>query len=229
MTAPTEKGTQAPPPPQQIWVFQQNKSGEGKIKGIRRHGGEAFNLEVVSINQSLPPFIDDADSRLPDPLGADLVLDYLRHPDLSHALAEKCLHLAIPMIAAGKKPPVGKALTPRVCCALTQKEGLGGYGLHFGLPEYEVIVEEGQIIALRTLRGAPCGATWDAGQRMVGLSAQESAARIGLETQFSCKANPADWDPITGKSPVHIAAELHKAALVRALINSRSRTNGSHA
>jgi hypothetical protein len=157
------------------------------------------------------------------------VLDYLRHPDLSHALAEKCRHLGIPMIASGKKPPVGMALTPRTCCALTQKEGLGGYGLHFGLPEYEAIIEDGRIVALKTLKGAPCGATWDAGQRMVGLSVEAAVGRIGLEAQFGCVANPADWDPITGKSPVHIAAELHKAALLRALINSRSIAGGSHA
>ena len=41
--------------------------------------------------------------------------------------------------------------------------------------------------------------------------------RIGLEVQFFCIADPAGWDPIGGKSPVHMAGELHKAALIRAL------------
>ncbi len=37
------------------------------------------------------------------------------------------------------------------------------------------------------------------------------------ETQFFCTANPAGWDPIYGKSPVHFAGEIHSAALRRAL------------
>jgi len=38
-----------------------------------------------------------------------------------------------------------------------------------------------------------------------------------LETQYFCAANPAGWDPMYGKSPVHFAGEIHKAALNRAL------------
>jgi len=45
----------------------------------------------------------------------------------------------------------------------------------------------------------------------------EAPVRIGLETQFFCTANPAGWDPMYGKSPVHFAGELHKAALLKAL------------
>ncbi|GEM_PF-3042400 len=41
--------------------------------------------------------------------------------------------------------------------------------------------------------------------------------RIGLETQFFCAADPAGWDPIYGKSPVHFAGDIHNAALQKAL------------
>jgi hypothetical protein len=67
------------------------------------------------------------------------------------------------------------------------------------------------------VRGAPCGATWDAALRMVGLPAEDAAVRIGLEVQYFCAADPSAWDPISGKSPVHLAAEFHKAALKKAL------------
>jgi hypothetical protein len=49
------------------------------------------------------------------------------------------------------------------------------------------------------------------------LTAQQAVARIGLETQYYCTADPAGWDPIHGKSPVHLAAELHEAALKKAI------------
>jgi hypothetical protein len=80
-----------------------------------------------------------------------------------------------------------------------------------------VQVGEGRIAGIRVLRGAPCGATWDAASRVLGMPADDAAVRIGLETQYFCAANPAGWDPMYGKSPVHFAGEIHKAALNRAL------------
>lgn len=78
-------------------------------------------------------------------------------------------------------------------------------------------VSEGKIASVGVLRGAPCGATWEAAARVIGMEVEEAAVRIGLETQFFCTANPAGWDPMYGKSPVHFAGELHKAALLRAI------------
>lgn len=82
-------------------------------------------------------------------------------------------------------------------------------------------VEE-RIVSLRVVRGAPCGATWDAASRMVGLPVREALIRIGLETQYFCTANPAGWDPLFGKSPVHFAGDIHAVALRRALENPSS-------
>jgi len=49
------------------------------------------------------------------------------------------------------------------------------------------------------------------------LSVDEALAGIGLKTQYFCAADPAGWDPISGNSPVHLAAEIHRKALLRAL------------
>lgn len=203
--------------PQHIWVYQQHQSALGKIKAIEQYSPEEIELHIISIDDTLPPVIDDATGILPDPQGADLVLDHLKHPDLSYYLAEKCRRLKIPVVASGKKPPMEEALTPRTCCALTHQEGLGPYGKRYGQPEYRVGVENGIVQTVETTRGAPCGATWDAARRIIGLPVEEARIRIGLETQFFCVADPSSWDPIGGKSPVHIAAELHKAALATAL------------
>lgn len=72
-------------------------------------------------------------------------------------------------------------------------------------------------MSIEILHGAPCGATWEAAARILGLDVDEAPVRIGLETQFFCTANPAGWDPMYGKSPVHFAGEIHKAALLKAL------------
>jgi hypothetical protein len=94
---------------------------------------------------------------------------------------------------------------------------LGLYGERFGAPEFSVEVADGMIVRIEAVRGAPCGATWEAAARIVGMPLEEAIVRIGLETQFFCVADPAGWDPIYGKSPVHFAGEIHKAALKRVL------------
>ncbi len=81
------------------------------------------------------------------------------------------------------------------------------------MPEFNVTVENDKITAIHVLRGAPCGATWKAVEKVTGLPVDEAIVRIGLEVQFFCSADPASWDPITEKSPVHTAGKLHSAAL----------------
>lgn len=110
-TQMTPKRTIAPSR-QRILVFQQNGSGEGKIAGLRKYGGESLALESISIDQTLPAVIDNTAAYLPQNFQADLVLDFLKHPDLSHDLALICTRRNIPIIASGKKTSVEGALTP---------------------------------------------------------------------------------------------------------------------
>ena len=89
--------------PQKILVFQQNGSGESKIRGIRKYGKDIFVIETISIDESLPPIIDNTSDYLPKDISADLVLDFLMHPDLSYDLAVLCAEREIPVVASGKK------------------------------------------------------------------------------------------------------------------------------
>jgi len=97
---------------QRILVFQQNGSGEKKIEGIRRYGDGLFEIDIVSINVSLPPIIDDAGEFIPQDIRTDLVLDYLKHPDLSFDLSMVCQSKKIPVVASGKKLRVKGTFTP---------------------------------------------------------------------------------------------------------------------
>jgi len=100
------------PAQQRILVFQQRGSGEKKIQGILRHGQGRFALNTVSIDGVLPPILDETDGLLPNTLEADVVLDYLVHPDLSHDLAKQCIDSGIPVIAPGKKLRMKGVLSP---------------------------------------------------------------------------------------------------------------------
>lgn len=90
-------------PPQNLLIFQQNGSAESKIKGIEKYGDGRFFLQVVSIDTPLPPIIDDTSTYLSEDFSADLVLDFLQHPDLSHDLARMCQERNIPIVSSGKK------------------------------------------------------------------------------------------------------------------------------
>lgn len=108
------KGQSQKPAPevQNILVFQQNGSGDKKIEGVRRYGNNCFSLEIVSIDAHLPTVIDDTKEYIPRDIEADLVLDYLKHPDLSYDLAVVCRDKKIPVVASGKKFRVKGAFTP---------------------------------------------------------------------------------------------------------------------
>jgi hypothetical protein len=97
---------------QNILVFQQNGSGIKKIEGVKLYGNNHFSLEVVSIDAHLPTVIDDTKEYIPGNIEADLVLDYLKHPDLSYDLAVVCRDKKIPVVASGKKFRVKGAFTP---------------------------------------------------------------------------------------------------------------------
>ncbi len=98
--------------PQKILVFQQNGSGESKIRGILEYGENLFSIKVISIDEDLPPVIDNTADYLPEDIRAEIVLDYLKHPDLSHDLAIMCRDKNIPVVISGKKVRVKGAISP---------------------------------------------------------------------------------------------------------------------
>lgn len=97
---------------QRIWVFQQRKSGEGKIRAIGERGRDILVERIVSIDCELPPLIEDPGGYIPREINAHLVLDFLKHPDLSHELAIVCRKKGIPVVASGKKIRLDGVIAP---------------------------------------------------------------------------------------------------------------------
>ncbi len=95
---------------QKIMVFQQNGSGKSKIEGINTFGEKKFLITTFDINESLPLVLDDTSEYLPQKIDADIVLDFLKHRDLSDDLSLLCEKLDIPVIASGKKITTGQAI-----------------------------------------------------------------------------------------------------------------------
>ena len=93
-----------------IIVFEEHGSGEKKIQGITEHGTGLEISRCYNIQENLPEIVDDPERYIPDDFNADLVLDFLKHPDLSSYLAQVCYRKNIPIIVSGKKH--AEAMTP---------------------------------------------------------------------------------------------------------------------
>jgi hypothetical protein len=66
-------------------------------------------------------------------------------------------------------------------------------------------------------RGASCGASWQLIPRILGLSPETALESIAREAQYLCAADPSNFDPLTGKSALHVAGKVHEKALRLAL------------
>jgi hypothetical protein len=93
-----------------IVVFEEHGSGDKKIQGISEHGSGLKISKRYNIEETLPEFVDDPEHYIAEDFNADLVLDFLKHPDLSSHLARVCRKKNIPLIASGKKH--AGAMTP---------------------------------------------------------------------------------------------------------------------
>ncbi len=204
-----------------IVVFQQNNSGKEKIAGIKEFGKDMVISRIFDIDQALSEFIDEPLKYLPANFSADLVLSFLKHPDLIEGLAIICRKKNIPLVASGTK--VSDAITPFTCCGLGKTLKLGAYGEQFGIPEFKVTLKDNQITHLEIMRGASCGATWRIAAKIIGLPPKDALIKIAREVQYLCKADPSRFDPITEKSPLHYAGDVHYKALLKALERPSNR------
>ncbi len=200
---------------QRIIVFEEQGSGKRKIEGIGRFGQGIEIIKVIDVGGPFPEFVDEPEVIIDTDFSADLCLNYIRHPDLSLYLIEVCNKKAIPVVASGQK--VKGALTPFTCCGLGHHPSLGPYGRQFGVPELEVLVEGGKIKVVSVLRGAPCGLTWDVAEAIEGLPVDEALSTFGRLIQYECVADPAKFDPISQKSQLHFAGDVHIRALKKAI------------
>lgn len=105
-------GKSAKGEPQQIVVFQQAGSGQSKIAGIQIFGTNIQFAKIFNIDQALPEFIDDPEEYISDDFSGDLVLSFLKHPDLIDYLVSLCRKKKTPVIAAGKKVAMPSPLSP---------------------------------------------------------------------------------------------------------------------
>ncbi len=184
--------------------------------------------EVIESIEELEELCNSLKGSLKDILSSDIVICYANHPDISLLMAENCRSKLL--IITGKRGETGsirqieeiaksrgiRVLMPEICCVVRSlnDEDLKPFFDNYGKPEVVVEVEKGRIADVRVKRCAFCGAT-----RFVARKLKEDRVRVeeaprlaGLYTQlYPCLATRG----IEGG--IHLAAEMHKIAVERAL------------
>jgi hypothetical protein len=158
------------------------------------------------VEEDLPQIIENPEDLIKD-FEADFIIDHLSHGDLTDYLVQIAREKGIPVMVPNRR--VRGAITPPTCCALNMQ------GFKFGRPEFDVEVKEGRIADIKVLKGAPCGATWLAAEKVKGTKVEEAIHRIALEVQYLCRAPSRHF--LTEKAPLHVAGEVHMKALKKAI------------
>lgn len=203
-------------------IFQQAGSGDKKIAGLSTYGHDLKIGQSFDLPTNLPDFIEDPQEYFPDALSGDLILNFLKHPDLADYLVDLAARLRIPVITSGPRR-IGE-ISPFTCCGLARRDDLGSYGRQFGVPEYEIKCDEhGCLQEVKVSHGASCGATWQVIDKLLGLTPAEALECVAREVQYLCQADPSSFDPVSGKSPVHFAGHIHFHALEKAFKKENCR------
>lgn len=201
-----------------ISIFQQTGIGEKKIQGLHTYGKDINIAEIITLPLDVPDFIEDPEEYFTREIKGNLVLSFLKHPDLTDHLVSICNRLSIPIVASGSRNIQG-AFSPMTCCGLPVTDKLGTYGVQFGVPELTISLASNNTIisGITVTRGASCGATWLVLPKLIGQTKEKALEIIAREVQYHCQADPSAFDPVSGHSPLHFAGDLHTRALRKAI------------
>ncbi|MBU2559417.1 DUF166 domain-containing protein [archaeon] len=194
-----------------VIVFQRGDLGKHIVEGLKEHGD--FEVSEFRVQEDLPEIIDSPEEFLKGSFEADLIFDHTHHRDLSEYLVGIARKKGIPIISPGSK--IEGAFSPRICCALAVGDKIPGFE-KFGYPEFELDIEDGIIKDVKVKKGAPCGATWTAAEKVKGAKIEDASSKIAIEVQYLCKAATGYDVAKSKKAPLHLAGDVHKKAFEKA-------------
>ncbi len=213
-----------------VGLIKRGKYGRRAEKILENAG---FNVISYELPESLPELIDDPDSvDIPgEILRADIILSYALHPDINLMLVEKVEKGTI-VIPGGSKSGSRaqlmsiarekgiKLIMEEVCCSTPKikDEKLQAFFENFGHPEFEVSIRDGRIESVEVKRETLCGSALFIAEKLKNVNAEEAGRKAGYLAQI----HPC-WASRGIKGNIHLAGEIHKSAIEKAIKKSKER------
>lgn len=208
-----------------VGVVLRGKYGKRAVKEI----SEFFEVYTYELPQNLPEIIDEPEElHFPEELfKCDVIVSYALHPDVNYEIirraAGKVKYVLLPggaksgskkqLEELGKKYGVN-VLVENICCATPKIDDpdVKEFFEKFGMPEFEIEVEDGIIKSVKVKRSSICGSSKFVAEKLVGMRVDEAPTKAGYLTQiYPCFASRG----IDGK--IHRAAHIHKRQVEKAL------------
>jgi len=195
-----------------IAIIGESLCAKELIDTIKKHGK---NTKIISIfvPEHLPEIIDDLNEVRnlipPEVFTADVVLDYSKHIDFPAVLRD-----AKKVISTAKSTALNTVSVECFCSTDISDE--------FGVPEFKIEIEKEQsngktknkIRKIDVIKSSPCGAAYFLADTLTGMSVEEAVSKVAITLQVHCKGSGGPLGSI------HKAAEIHKAAFLKALLKS---------
>lgn len=221
-------------------VVTQGGYGERVLDNLRRRAPEDWTIEHEALPEALPPIIEEPEKHISGlKLGCewDLVLFLGESPSAFSLLPAVVRRLSAEAVVAPVDDyswlPLGleqqirteieglgvKVVFPRTFCTLKPVgvPPVDEFARIFGSPMLEIVVEDGKIIRVEVMRGAPCGSTWYMAEKLPGTRVEEAAERAAILVQiYPCLASRR-VERLLGDAPIHVAGRLVEKAVEDAL------------
>jgi len=186
---------------------------------------ERFQTEIFELPENLPEIIDEPEKiEIPERIfDADIIISYAFHPDVNYEIVKRAKKYVILPGGAESgsitqlKRVAGdrvKIIWEEVCCATPNIEDdeVKEFFEMFGMPEFEVEVENGVIKDVKVKRETICGSAKFVAERLKGMKIDEAPTKAGFLAQISpCLASRGL------KGNIHKAGNIHKRQIEKAI------------
>ena len=220
-----------------LLVIERGDIGKRAANTIAQYGDSSIQVFEVSIPLHLEVMYEDSPDFLNkiDFTNTHIVLSYSYHIDITQFLIEKASHAGVnAFIIPGSDPAYrlqgarrqSKILSgdmilvaPKVSCGgipAGVNYHLDKLREHLGLPEFEIKIADNTIVSAKVLRHSLCGCADRLVEGIIGISVDDAYCKAGLLTQAHCRA-PRGYELLRGCSEIHLSAQIHADAVLRAI------------
>ena len=217
-----------------ILVLADDEYGRRIVSWIGKNSPDSWDIFTLSLNIDLPDIVDNPEEFLPQEIpDADLILFLIQDskkiellPPLAKRSGAKAAIVAVDglWLQPGLRRQIEGELEipsafPRTFCTLVEQGNplIDEFARHFGLPEFEIEVENGIIKKATVTRDAPCGCASFVAENLPGTKAEDAPIKAGLlNNNYPCMAS-MEFDSTTGDTLLHFSAHNTANAIERAL------------